>query len=73
MVGAYFLWFDNWTFKNERIKNDTEYSVWEFLLFIQMNGSLKFSHAWCCYVYLSSARFLNICKPKTTLYLILMN
>ena len=35
-----------------------------------MIGPLKFWQIYCCYVYLLSARFLNMCKTTTTFYLL---
>ena len=40
------------------------------ILFIKMTGPNKFWHVYCCNVYLFSVRFLNMCKPKTILYLL---
>ena len=35
-----------------------------------MIGPLKFWHIYCCHAYFFSVRFLNMCKARTTLYLL---
>ena len=35
-----------------------------------MTGPLKFWHVYCCHVYFFSARFLNMCKLRSTFYLL---
>ena len=35
-----------------------------------MIGPFKFCHIYCCHVYFFSTRFLNMCKVRTTFYLL---
>ena len=40
-----------------------------YWLFTQMIGPLKFSYVYWCHVFFS-VRFLNMCKPRTTFYVL---
>ena len=57
--------------KSQRTKNcKSAESFCLSILTTQVIGSLKFWHIYCCHVYFFSARFLNMCKARTTFYLL---
>ena len=68
MINVHFIWFGYWILKEWKTVKVQNYSVAAYLLFTQMIGPLKFWHVYCCHVYFISARFINICKPRTTVY-----
>ena len=70
MISAYFLWFDNWTLKEWKLAEVQNHSVSAQQLFTQMIGPFKFWHAYYCHVFFFSARFLNMCRPRATFYLL---
>ena len=60
-----------WLLNSQGMKNckSTE-SFCISIIFTQMIRSLKLWHVHCCHVYFfCSARFLNMCKPRTTIHL----
>ena len=61
-----------WLLASQGMKNykSTE-SFCLSILFTQIIGLLKFWHVYCCHGYFFSVIFLNICKPRTTFYLLL--
>ena len=46
----------------------TELSCLGILTFTQMAGPPKFWHVYCWHAYCFSMKFLNMCKPRTTIY-----
>ena len=68
MISVY-LWFDYWTLKEWKTAKVHNYSVSAWQLFTQMTGPYKFWHIHCCHVYFFPARFLNMCKLRTTFFL----
>ena len=62
MISVYFLWFDHWTLKEwstAKVQNH----------FVSAYCPRKLWHTYCCHIYFFPARFLNMCKPRTTFYL----
>ena len=45
-------------------------SIYYSILTIYTNDWSTFWHVYCCHAYFFSARFLNMCKPRTKLYLL---
>ena len=56
MISVYFLWFDKWTLQERKTAKVRNYFVSTYYLLLP-----------CLF---SSARFLNMCKPRTTFYLL---
>ena len=64
MISVYLLWFDYWTLRNEKLQ---KYRI----ILLQHTSCL---HKWlvlsliCLLLLFFSGKFLNVCKPRTTLY-----
>ena len=58
-----------WLLNSQGTKNckSTE-SFCRSILAIYTNDWSAFWYVYCCYVYFFSGKFLNVCKPRTTLY-----
>ena len=60
-----------WLLNSQGMKNSkSKESFCLSILTIYTNDWSTFWHVYCCHVYFYFARFLNMCKPRTTLYLI---
>ena len=66
MISIYFLWFDCWTFKEWKTEKNTESFCLSILTIYTNDQSTYILTRLLLPCLFFSARFLNMCKPRTT-------